>query len=74
MTKTFKVGIVPGTIVPVTIENQEAKVSDLFCFAGLDINCNYTIRRNGVAIGLNEPVWDSPENSTFYASRMIKGN
>lgn len=72
--KTFKVGIVPGAMVEVTVENSNISVEKLFKMAGKPIDSTYKVRLNGEAVDISKKVSSLGEVTTFYATRQIKGN
>ena len=72
--KTYKVGIVPGVTTEVVIEDANTTIKELFSLAGLSLDEGYTIRRNGETVDANITVGEAVSGTSFYASKMIKGN
>jgi len=72
--KTYKVGIIPGTITEIGVEDPNITVTELFALAGLTIDSGHTIRRNGETISVDSTVGAMDTGTSFYASKKIKGN
>jgi len=72
--KTFKVGIVPGSIKEVVVEDEYTTIKELFELAGLNVASGYAVRANGETIDMYDEIEDLPDGSGVYASKMIKGN
>jgi len=72
--KTFQVGIIPGEIKSVVVEDESTTIEELFDLAGINVGSGYTFRANGENVDMYDEIEDLPSGSGVYASKMMKGN
>lgn len=68
--RTVKVGLMPGRLVEILVE-EDTTIKQAFNLAGIEIPNGYEVKANGANVELDDKIGN---NALVVASKMIKGN